>query len=96
MIDAAHALMNAWREDGVAGAEAFLKRTRLNADAGFRSLLQALLNVIPRTKKKSRFIRPEAAALDAVTVLFPDLEVPEDSRPASPVQGSLDLAAKGG
>ena len=97
MIDAAHALMNAWREDGIAGAEAFLKRTRLSADARFRSLLQALLNVIPRTKKGSMFIRPEAAALDAVTVLFPDLTVPEDSRPVSqPEQGSLNLVAKGG
>ena len=97
MIDAAHALMNAWREDGIAGAEAFLKRTRLKADARFQSLLQALLNVIPRTKKGSMFIRPEAAALDAVTVLFPDLKVPEVSRPVSqPVQGSLNLTATGG
>lgn len=96
LIDAAHALMNAWREDGIAGAEAFLKRTRLNADPRFRSLLQALLNVIPRTKKNSSFIRPEAAALDAVTILFPDLKVPEASLPVSePVQGSLDLAARG-
>lgn len=96
LIDAAHALMNAWREDGIAGAEVFLKRTRLNTDARFRSLLQALLNVIPRTKRGSGFIRPEAAALDAVTVLFPDLQVPEDARPVSEaVQGSLDLAAKG-
>ena len=97
LIDAAHALMNAWREDGIRGAEAFLKRTRLDADTDFGSLLQALLNVIPRTKKKSRFIRPEAAALDAVTVLFPDLRIPEDAPPLSqPSQRSLDLAVKGG
>ena len=97
LIDAAHALMNAWREDGITGAEQFLRRARLNADRRFESLLQALLNVIPRTKKKSKFIRPEAEALDAVTVLFPDLRVPEDARPVSqPVQGNLDLAAKGG
>ena len=97
MIDAAHALMNAWREDGIAGVEAFLKRTRLNTDDRFRSLLQALLNVIPRTKKGSRFIRPEAEALDAVTVLFPDLRIPTSARPVSePVQESLDLATQGG
>ena len=62
----------------VAGAEAFLKRTRLNSDERLGSLLQALLNVIPRTKKGPGFIRPEAAALDALTLLFPDLEIPED------------------
>ena len=97
LIDSAHALMNAWREDGIAGAEAFLKRTRLGTDAGFRSLLQALLNAIPRTRKGGGFIRPEAAALDALTHLFPDLKPPEDPGPARrPVQERLDLAAEGG
>ena len=97
LIDAAHALMNAWREDGIVGAEAFLKRTRLSSDTRFRSLLQALINAIPRTKKGARFIRPEAAALDALTHLFPNLEIPEEpGREPQPTQGAFDLPARRG
>ncbi len=97
LIDSAHAVMNAWREDGINGAEAFLKRTRLGSDPRFESLLQALLNAIPRTKRGGQFIRPEAAALDALIPLFPDLKVPEDPRSEpQAVQGSLDLGAKRG
>ncbi len=97
LIDAAQALMNAWREDGIVGAEAFLKRTRLSSDTRFRSLLQALINAIPRTKKGSQFIRPEAAALDALTHLFPNLEIPEEpGREPQPTQGSFDLPARRG
>lgn len=97
LIDAAHALMNAWREDGITGADAFLKRTRRGSDPRFRSLLQALVNAVPRTRKKGGgFNRPEAMALDALTVLFPDLEVPPDpfSEPR-PVQETLNLTRRG-
>ena len=97
LIDSAHALMNAWREDGTNGAEAFLERTRLTSDPQFESLLQALINAIPRTKKHGVFIRPEAAALDALTFLFPDLQVPEDLGPAlEAVQKRFDLSSPGG
>lgn len=97
LIDSAHALMNAWREDGIVGAEAFLKRTRLSSDTRFRSLLQALINAIPRTRKGAQFIRPEAAALDALTHLFPDLEIPEEpGREPQPTQGAFDLPARRG
>jgi len=96
LIDAAHALMNAWHEDGVAGAEAFLKRTRLKTDNRFRSLLQGLLNAVPRTRKEGRFIRPEARALDALTLILPELKAPEDpSAVSEPVQEEIDWAAKG-
>ncbi|MDE0603884.1 MAG: DUF1156 domain-containing protein [bacterium] len=96
LIDSAHALMNAFHEDGIKGAEAFLKRTRLNNDPPFRSLLQALLNAIPRTKKDGWFIRPEARALDALTLLFPELEVPKDPRVISePVQEEIDWVPEG-
>jgi putative DNA methylase len=92
LIDAAHALMVVYREDGVRGAESFLRRTRLGGDEGFVALLQALVNAIPRTKQKGKFVRPEAAALDGVSVLFPDLVIPEEAEIVlEPSQGSLDF-----
>jgi len=78
LIDAAHALMIVFADDGVKGAERWLKRTGLAGDARFRGLLQALLNAIPRTKAKGELVRPEARALDGLRVLFPDLEVPPE------------------
>ena len=78
LIDAAHALMVSHREDGIRGAQDFLRRTRLAEDSGFRALLQALVKAIPRTRIKGRFARPEAEDLDSLAVLFPDLEFPPD------------------
>jgi len=78
LIDAAHALMIVFTDDGVRGAERWLKRTGLGNDARFQGLLQALLNAIPRTKTKGEFVRPEAGALDGLRVLFPELEVPAE------------------
>jgi putative DNA methylase len=90
LIDAAHALMVVTSEDGIRGAEAFLKGTGLSSDARFRALLQALVNAIPRTKSKGAFVRPEAQALDAVAPLFPDLVIPEEVQPEDlPEQVSL-------
>ena len=92
LIDAAHALMIVFADDGVRGAEQWLKRTGLGGDARFRGLLQALLNAIPRTRTKGEFVRPEARALDGLRVLFPDLEVPpEPADDLQPTQASLGL-----
>lgn len=94
LIDAAHALMVAHREDGISGAEAFLRRTRLGKDSRFRALLQALINAIPRTKIKRAFARSEAEDLDGLAVLFPDLQLPEDPSAApQPTQTRFDLGS---
>lgn len=93
LLDAAHALMVAHREDGIRGAESFLKRTRLTSETRFPALLQALLNAIPRTKQKGKFVRPEAADLDGLAILFPDLTIPEEHRIVlEPSQGAFDLS----
>ncbi len=78
LIDAAHALMLVVAEDGVRGAERWLKRTGLGSDGRFRGLLQALLNAIPRAKVRGEFVRPEARALEDLRAVFPDLEVPPE------------------
>ena len=94
LIDAAHALMVTYREDGIRGAETFLRRTRLAGDSRFQALLQGMVNAIPRTKIKGRFVRPEAEDLDGLGVLFSDLEYPEDPPLVlEPTQRSLNLAS---
>lgn len=92
LIDAAHALMVAHREDGIRGAEAFLRRTRLGEDTRFRALMQALVNAIPRARIKGSFARSEAEDLDGLAVLFPDIEFPDDPPSAlEPTQSKFDL-----
>ncbi len=92
LIDAAHALMIVFTDDGVRGAERWLKRTGFGNDARFQGLLQALVNAIPRTKTKGEFVRSEARALDGLRVLFPDLEVPaEPVVELQPEQQALDV-----
>ena len=93
LIDAVHALMVTYREDGITGADEFLRRTRLGDDNRFHALLQAMVNAIPRTKIKGRFVRPEAEDLDGLGILFPDLEFPEDPPSVlEPTQPSLSLS----
>ncbi len=94
LVDATHALMVTYREDGIRGAEEFLRRTRLGDDGRFQALLQGMVNAIPRTKIKGRFVRPEAEDLDGLGVLFPDLEFPEDPPSVlEPTQCSLKLTS---
>ncbi len=98
LLDAAHTLMVAYQEDGIRGAEGFLKRTRLGSDTRFHALLQALINAIPRTKQKGEFVRPEAAALDGIVTglaeMFSDLQIPQEPEgTVEPVQRTLELDA---
>ncbi len=61
------------------GCEAFLKKAGLRQDATFKAALQAFINAVPRTRLKGKFVRPEAAALDALrAAFFEDLEVPAE------------------
>lgn len=92
LIDAAHALMVTYQEDGIRGAEAFLRRTRLGDDSRFSALLQAMVYAIPRTKIKGRFVRPEAKDLDRLGILFPDLEFPDEPPTVEPAQTRLELS----
>lgn len=86
LVDAVQALMLVVLDDGVRGAEQWLKRTRLRNDARFLGLLQALLNAIPRTKRRGEFIREEARALEELRVLFPDLQAPPEPEPEPSIE----------
>jgi len=91
MLDAVHTTMMVYDEDGARACEVFLKRTGLISDSTFKVTVQALLNTIPRTKIKGRFVRPEAQTLDDLRLkFFDDLEVPpEEEPPKMPAQADL-------
>lgn len=79
VVDAVHTAMWVFEEDGAAACEAFLRRTGLRMDAAFKACVQAMLNAIPRTKQKGKFVRPEAEVLEGMRLaFFDDLTVPVD------------------
>ena len=82
LLDAAHAAMLVYEADGAAACPAFLKRAGLRTDETFRQCLQAMLNAIPRTKMRGRFVRPEAEVLENLRLaFFEDLQLPAEDEP---------------
>lgn len=90
-IDAVHTAMLLYKEDGPAAARAFLQRLDYLEDATFKALLQALINAVPRTRRKGKFVRPEAEVLESLRLAFFDeLEAPvDDAEEDEVVQGEL-------
>ena len=96
VIDAVHTAMWVFEEDGAAACDAFLRRTGLRTDALFRACVQAMLNAIPRTKRKSKFVRPEAEVLEGMRLaFFDDLMVPAEEE-VKLVDEQLQLLGSGG
>lgn len=88
LIDALHALMLVYDEEGLASARAWLDRTGQGDDPRFRDLVAAALHAIPRTRDAHGFVRPEARMLDSLrTALFSDIPLP-----AAPVVPAEQLA----
>lgn len=88
VIDAVHTALYVAAEDGLADAKALIDRAGLANDNRFLACVQGLVNAIPRTKDKGKWVRPESGLLDAlVTAYFPDIEVPEEWT------GTLDLGS---
>ena len=79
MIDALHALMLVYEEDGTRAAQAWLNRHDLTDDVRFKELVGAAIHAVPRRKNKGVFVRPEARVLDSLrTSFFDDLDLPPD------------------
>ena len=92
LIDAVHAAMAIYAEDGAGACREFLGRTGYLQSTEFRQVLQALLEAIPRTRgRDGAFVLPEAKVLDDMRLsLFPELEVPPEPEPVTRgVQQSL-------
>lgn len=79
LIDALHALMVTYDEDGLQAARAWIERTGKGDDSVFRDLVRAALNAVPRKKNKGEFARPEARTLESLrATLFDDIAPPPD------------------
>jgi putative DNA methylase len=87
-LDALHALMLVYDEEGVGAAQAWLERTGRGDDQRFAALVEAALHAIPRVRQKDELIRPEARVLESMRqTLFPSIEPP--SEPAPPAEQLL-------
>ena len=86
-LDAVHTAMLVYAEDGARACEAFLTPAGLRNDGTFKACLQALINAIPRTKIKGKFVRPEAEVLDRLRLaFFEELEVPAAEEPEAKLE----------
>lgn len=84
-IDAAHTAMMIYAEDGAGPCEVFLRESGLRRDGTFKALIQALLNAIPRTRIKGKFLRPEAETLENMRLAyFDDIVAPVEEEPKLP------------
>jgi len=85
LLDVCHTALLLVEEEGTKAASRFLSERGYDQDASFRALLQGLIRAIPASKDKhGQFIRPEAAALEALRqAAFPDLEPARAETPAS-------------
>ena len=89
-IDAVHTALQIANVDGVGAAKAFLDRAGLAIDTRFTAALQGLVNAIPRTSVKGKWVVPEAETLDRlVTAYFPGIELPQEPEAERFEQGSL-------
>lgn len=82
-LDAVHTTMLVYQEDGAPACGRFLNRSGLRTDGTFKACVQALLNAIPRTKRKGRFLRKEAELLESLRLaFFDDIEPPVEDEPS--------------
>ena len=78
-IDALHALMLVFDEEGLAAARSWLERDGRADDPSFRALFEAALNAIPRTREKGELTRPEARTLERLrATIFDDVPAPAE------------------
>jgi adenine-specific DNA methylase len=92
MLDALHALMVVYQEDGRTAARHWLERTGNTDNPKFRELFEAALRAVPRIKNADgTFVRPEAGVLEGLRVtLFVDIAAPPEQEPAPVVQSLFD------
>lgn len=82
LIDAVHTAMMVYEEDGPGACNVFLMKTGYKNDGTFKSVLQAMLNAIPRNRIKGIFVRPEAEVLENMRLaFFEDLIAPVEEEP---------------
>jgi hypothetical protein len=79
MIDALHALMLVYEEEGLSAAKAWMARSGKEGDQKFHDLVEAAIHAVPRAKEMGEFARPEARVLEGLrATLFDDIEAPAE------------------
>lgn len=79
LIDALHALMLVYEEDGVRAAQKWIDKHSLGDDTRFKDLVGAAICAVPRRRQNGVFVRPEARALDSLrTSFFEDVALPPE------------------
>lgn len=91
LVDALHALMLVYEEDGVRAAQAWLVRHGLADDTRFEDLVGAAMHAVPRRKQKGVFVRAEARVLDSLRTSFFDAIVLPPDPDVSPAAAPLAL-----
>lgn len=95
-IDAVHTAIYIADIDGLAAAKAFLDRTGLASDGRFLAALQGLVNAVPMTKIKGKWVLVEAGTLDRLcAAYFPHIVVPHEPEPDVFMQETLLGKAEG-
>lgn len=83
LLDAVHTAMLVYQEDGAPACGRFLNRSGLFTHGTFKACLQALVNAVPRTKRKGKFLCKEAELLESLRLaFFDDLEPPTEEEPS--------------
>jgi adenine-specific DNA methylase len=90
MVDALHALMLTFDEEGLAAARRWLQHTGKGDDERFTALFEAALHAVPRARDKNgAFTRPEARILESMrSSLFDGVAAPVDE-PLAEAQATL-------
>jgi putative DNA methylase len=85
LIDAVHTALMVYEQDGSGACDVFLRKSGLKTDGAFKACLQALLNAIPRSRIKGKFVRPEAEVLENMRLaFFDDLTPPSEEEIEGP------------
>jgi adenine-specific DNA methylase len=79
LVDALHALILVFEEEGLSGARAWLSRTRLGDNEKFKAVVAGAIKAIPRVKKNGVLVIPEAKTLELIrATLFETIPAPAD------------------
>lgn len=90
LIDALHALMLTYDEEGLPAARAWLERTGKGDDPRFADLVAAALHAIPRVRDKGEFARPEARTIEGLrATLFEQIPAPVEPEDVGSAQAVL-------
>jgi len=83
MLDALHALMLTYEDDGLAAARSWLDRTGRGDDPRFADLVEAAIGAVPRARDKGELVRPEARTLEGLrATLFDHIPAPPEAKTA--------------